>query len=267
MAQAEETSVRPRIGITSGLGSDSWRAHGVSWRPYADAVERAGGVPVRLDARTLGREGAVLAELQGVLFTGGKDIDLAMYPNPPDLRGENPAIVMERCRMRPEPDRDAYEIPLLREAVERDLPVLGVCRGCQVLNVALGGRLVLDIEIELHTPVHPHIHTPTHTSRPAPDGASSHHRLQVDPGSFLATILHPERYTACNSRHHQAVRVDDALPVRVAAVSPEDGVVEAVEVPGRRWAVGVQWHPEHPGDPQVPERYEPLFRAFIEAAS
>jgi gamma-glutamyl-gamma-aminobutyrate hydrolase PuuD len=248
---------KPRIGITSGLGSPAWREGGATWRPYAEAIERAGGVPVHLDARTLGRERAVLSELHGMLFPGGKDIDLHRYPNPPALNGDDAETVMRRHRMRPEPDRDAYELPLLREAIQRDMPLLGICRGCQVLNVALGGRLILDIGIELSP-------AQSHASQPAPDGPdSSHHPLLIDPESFLAGVLPPDRFDRCNSRHHQAVRVDDALPVRIAAVSPEDGVVEAIEVPGRRWAVGVQWHPEHPADHEVRELYEPLFRAFV----
>jgi len=187
------------------------------------------------------------------------DVDLAMYPNPPDLQGEASAAVMERHRMRPEPDRDAYELPLLAEALDRDLPILGICRGCQVLNVGLGGRLILDIPTELDDPLR-------HSSHPAPDGASSLHPVRILPGTLLATILPPEGFPVCNSRHHQAVRVDETFTATLAAVSPDDGIVEAIEVTGRRWAVGVQWHPEHPQDHQIRAFYEPLFTAFVDAA-
>src|SRR5688500_11165463 len=95
---------RPRIGITSGLSGPHWNAEGASWRAYAAAVERAGAEAVHLDPRTRGRESSVLAALDAVLFPGGMDVDLAMYRNPPDLQGEAPAAVMERHRMRPEPD-------------------------------------------------------------------------------------------------------------------------------------------------------------------
>jgi putative glutamine amidotransferase len=251
--------LKPRIGITSGLSGPHWNADGASWRAYAAAVERAGGEAVHLDPATRGREAAVLSDLEGVLFSGGMDIDLALYPNPPDLEGEDAAVVMGRHRMRPEPLRDSYELPLLAEALQRDLPILGICRGCQVLNVGLGGRLVLDIPLELEEALQ-------HTSHPAPDGASSLHPVRILPGTLLASVLPPERYTVCNSRHHQAVRIDESLTATVAAVSPGDGVVEAIEVTGRGWAVGVQWHPEHPGDHEVRALYEPLFTAFVDAA-
>jgi gamma-glutamyl-gamma-aminobutyrate hydrolase PuuD len=201
----------------------------------------------------------VLGELHGIILSGGNDIHLAQYPNPPEYPGENHEAVMERHRMRPEPLRDAYELPLLAEALHRDLPILGICRGCQVLNVGLGGRLILDIPSEIETELR-------HSSHPAPDGDSSHHSLRVLPDTLLGTILHPEVFQACNSRHHQAVRVDATLTARISAISPDDGIVEAIEVPGRRWAIGVQWHPEHSRDHAVREQFAPLFAAFIAAA-
>lgn len=260
MPNAQRPTPQPRIGITSGLDNVEWLPEGASWLSYARAVEAAGGKPVHLDASTRGFEGAVLEELDAVVFTGGKDIHLDHYLNPPDTAGEPVDDFMTRFRMRPEPGRDAYEIPLLREALDRDLPVLGICRGCQVLNVALGGRLILDIEIETSTRL-------THTSQPAPDGPSSIHGLAVKEGTLLASILPPHQVSHCNSRHHQAVKVDETFSARISAVSPEDGLVEAIEVPGRRWAVGVQWHPEHPDDHEVRRQYAALFAAFVRAAS
>lgn len=251
---------KPRIGVTCGVDEESWKNEGPSWQPYAQAVARAGGIPVALDPATRGREREVLGGLQGVLFTGGKDVDLAMYPSPPHYPGETYAEVMARLRMLPEPDRDEYELPLLQEAVQQDVPVLGICRGCQVLNVALGGRLVLDISLETGTPLR-------HEAFPAPERLSSGHALQIQPESDLARILAPERFRICNSRHHQSVRADQSPAVRVAALSPEDSIVEAIELPGRRWAYGVQWHPEHARDHEIRELYAPLFTAFVAAAS
>lgn len=247
---------RPRIGITSGL-SAAWRPGGDSWQPYADAVEAAGGRAIHLDPATSGREAAVLRELGALLIPGGKDVDLACYPNPPDLNGDDPEDVVRRFRMEPEPERDCYEIPLILAALEHDLPVLGICRGCQVLQVALGGRLVLDLETEIgNEPAH----------RAAPDLTSRHHALEIRPDSLLARILEPARFRLCNSRHHQAVRVEAGMTAQVSAVSPDDGIVEAIEVPGRRWAVGVQWHPERRADAGGHALYAPLFRALVESS-
>ena len=250
---------RPRIGITSGLASDDWAPAGETWRSYAEAIEGAGGIPVHLNPRTIGRERAVLSDLEGIVFAGGKDIHLSLYPNPPELFGEAPEAVMERFRMRPEPDRDSYELPLMREALERDLPVLGICRGCQVLNVALGGRLILDIPLEVETRV---VHR-----LPETEPLAACHTLEIRFDTLLHSILPRETYRECNSRHHQAIRVDEAFTARISAVCPEDGLVEAIEVEGRRWVVGVQWHPEHPRDPGIRERYAPLFQAFVQAAA
>lgn len=252
--------MKPRIGITSGLTGPHWAPEGAAWRAYAAAVERAGGEAVHLDPATRGREAAVLAELDGLLLSGGNDIHLAYFPNPPAYPREEWEAVMVRHRMLPEPERDGYELPLLQEALQRDLPLLGICRGCQVLNVGLGGRLILDIPLETGTPL-------SHATPPGSTGRSTCHALRVLPGTLLAEILHPGLFAVCNSRHHQAVRVDEAFAARVAAVSPEDGIVEAIDVPGRRWAVGVQWHPEYHGDPEIRELYAPLFRAFVTAAS
>jgi len=252
--------LKPRIGITVELDGDPGVIDGASWLPYVAAVEAAGGEAVLLGRGTLGRHAEIVDGLQGLLFSGGRDVDLCMYPNPPDLDGEEPSAVMARYNMHPERERDAYELPLLEEGLQRDLPILGICRGCQVLNVGLGGRLVLDIPIETGTRLQ-------HSSSPPPTGASGIHRLTIHPGTQLASILPPEEFQVCNSRHHQAVRVDETFKAVVSAVSPEDGIVEAIEVPGRRWAIGVQWHPEHPKDTGIRELYRPLFRAFVQAAS
>jgi putative glutamine amidotransferase len=214
---------------------------------------------VHLSRWTLGQESSALAQLQAVIFSGGNDIDLALYPNPPDLAGEGAAEVMARHRMRPEPERDRYEIPLMQEAVAKDMPVLGICRGCQVMNVALGGRLILDIPIEVPQSVQ-------HHCGPAPGHASGRHAIDLKAGTRLhsALGLHSKSGTVeCNSRHHQSVRPELGMPTTVVATAPDDGVVEAIEVPGRRWALGVQWHPEHPADGWVVPRFAPLFAAFL----
>jgi putative glutamine amidotransferase len=246
---------QPRIGITSGT-ERAWLPGGASYERYAAAVRLAGGEPVRLDASVPGREAALVVELDGFLFSGGWDIDLRRYPRPPALDGDSPAERMARRHMRIEPERDRYEIPLLQAAVEADRPVLGVCRGCQVLHVALGGRLILNIPSEVDGPVR-------HTSFPEPERLSSAHPLAITPGTRLAAILPPDEHVWTNSRHHQAAIPDHDTPTRVGAICPLDGVVEAIEIPDRRFVLGVQWHPEHPNDPEVREAHRPLFRAFV----
>jgi putative glutamine amidotransferase len=248
---------RPRIGVTTGTARD-WLPGGRAYEPYAAAVQAAGGHPVRLEAALAGRERFVLSELDGVMFTGGWDVDLRNYPRPPALNGETAGERMARGRMRTEPERDRYEIPLLQAAVEADLPVLGICRGCQVVHVALGGRLILDVPSEVETTVR-------HPPYPDPERLSSSHPLAILPGARLAAILPPAQFTHTNSRHHQAVLPDDEVPTRVAARCPLDGVVEAIEVPDRHFVLGVQWHPEHPKDAKIREAYRPLFAAFVAA--
>ena len=251
---------RPRIGITSGTDMRAWGPLGKQWTPYADAVAGGGGEPVHLGPHT-GITTTMIRDLglRAVLFTGGKDIDLASYPNPPDGDGAPQAEIMMRHRMQPEPDRDAFELPLLQEALERDLPVLGICRGCQLLHVGLGGRLILDIPLEVPG-------ARTHTAALPPDGSSALHPLCITPGGLLARILDPHRVTECNSRHHQAVICDGQASTRPCAVSPDDGIIEAIEVQGRSWALGVQWHPEHFRDDAVRAASAPLFAAFVAAA-
>jgi putative glutamine amidotransferase len=251
------TEDRPRIGITTGT-ERAWLPGGASYEPYAAAIREAGGEPVRLDASIAGRESALLIELDGLLFSGGWDIDLRRYPRPPAMDHESPGEMMARRQMRIEPERDRYEIPLLQAAVAADRPVLGICRGCQVLHVALGGRLILDVPSEIGGPVR-------HPSFPEPERLSSSHALAIAPGTRLAGILGPSEHQWVNSRHHQAVIPDETTPTRVSAVCPADGVVEAIELPERRFVIGVQWHPEHPKDPEVRAAHWPLFSAFVSA--
>ncbi|MFN3651822.1 MAG: gamma-glutamyl-gamma-aminobutyrate hydrolase family protein [Armatimonadota bacterium] len=251
--------MKPRIAITSGLTGTHWAPDGVTWRAYAQAVIAAGGEPVHLDPSTRGREAETLAGVQGLLLPGGNDIDVSLFPHPPDLQGEDPAAYMARHRMTPEPERDSYELPLLFEALERDLPVLGICRGCQLIQVGTGGGLLLDIPLQVPGAIE-------HRSCPRGE-ASSHHALEIVPGSRLAEAFPSGAPSRCNSRHHQACRVEEGGATRAVAHSPEDGIVEAVEVPGRWWVLGVQWHPEFRADEEVRREHAPLFAAFLRAAT
>lgn len=197
-------------------------------RPYAAAVEKAGlePVPVSSDAPL------PLAGLKGLILTGGCDIDAARY-------GETPLAINDA----PDRRRDELEARLLEEALAADLPVLAICRGLQLLNVVRGGTLHQDI--------------PNHKSKEGIDV----HAVAIEPGSKLAEIVGAARYMV-NSRHHQAAaRLGQGL--LVTARHPEDGTIEAIEVPDKRFAVAVQWHPEdrvdsHPSDLA-------LFQAFAAA--
>jgi putative glutamine amidotransferase len=159
---------------------------------------------------------ASLEGFDGLLLTGGTDVAPALYDEAPHPQGQAP-----------DPERDALDFRLLREALERGLPILAICRGMQILNVAHGGTLLQHIE--------------GHAVRGA-DLADPVHQALIEPASKLASILGPGPH-AVNSRHHQAVgRVGAGL--NVAATAP-DGIVEALERPDVPFALGVQWHPEN----------------------
>lgn len=236
MGSSVSDPARPRIGLTTYLEVARW---GVWQRPaalvpqvYLDGVARAGGVPLLLPP--VGTDLSVLDVVDGLVVIGGADVDPGWY-------GAEPHPTTRDTR----PERDRHELRLLEAALERGLPVLGVCRGAQVLNVALGGSL--------------HQHLPEVTGheqhRPEP-GVFGSSRVRTEPGTQAARILGEETTVPCY--HHQALdRVAD--PLRVTARA-DDGTVEAVELPGPGWVLGVQWHPEeNPADLR-------LFEAHVQAA-
>jgi putative glutamine amidotransferase len=192
---------------------------------YLDSIARAGGRSRVLDYAS-GTAESWLADVDGLLLTGGGDVDPAIY-------GEVPHDTFDPA----EPGRDGAELALVAAAVERSLPLLAICRGAQVLNVAAGGSLVQDIPSMVPTALRHHVATPH-------DALA--HEISISPDSRLAGILgsrvRANGDLAVNSRHHQAVnRLAPGL--RVVATAP-DGVVEAIERPGP-FCVGVQWHPEN----------------------
>ena len=228
---------RPIVGITT------YREGGVAWgawtleaalvpASYVDAVEHAGGRPLLVPPSEEGVE-ETLDVLDGLLLAGGNDLDPALYgaERHPETRG-----VVER--------RDRAELALLEAALARDLPVLAVCRGSQVLNVLRGGDLVQHLPDELGH--ERHRHTP---------GVFADHGVELEPGTRVAAVL-GER-APVKSHHHQGFgRIGEGL--RVAARA-DDGIPEAVEDPERRFAVGVLWHPEEGED-------FALFRELVEEA-
>jgi putative glutamine amidotransferase len=248
---------RPVIGITTGAATE-WAEGGRHYESYAEAVRQAGGEPVRLAPGDPRSAEQILREVDGILLAGGPDVDLRLYPRPPEMQGRSPEELMDLRRMRIEPDRDRLELSLARGAAAAGRPALGICRGCQVLNVAFGGSLILDIPSEVPGAL-------GHSAGPPPDEESARHEVEIMPETALARALGFAGRHAANSRHHQAVPPDTARGLRVSAVSPGDGIVEAIEATGDGWILGVQWHPERPADADVRRRFAPLFEQFVSA--
>jgi len=230
---------RPVVGVTLGMGGRPGR-HAIL-EDYLRAVEQAGGVPLLLPAVSLAQAALVLQRVDGLLLSGGGDVDPALY-------GKKPHPRLGRVDRR----RDEFEIALAREALERDVPILAICRGQQLLNVATGGTLLQDIPSELEGA----------SEHDAPGGRRRRsHVVELLPHTRLRAILGRDT-VAVNSFHHQAVdRVGRGLTT--AGRCPDDGVVEALEARGRRFVVAVQWHPESFWD--QPVSFQALFRAHVEA--
>jgi len=209
---------------------------------YMEAVLRAGGLPVLFpvteDEGLLER---LLDQVDGLVLSGGEDVDPRFY-------GEEKLP----CCGTISPERDRMEFPLCRLALKRDLPVLAICRGVQVLNCALGGTLYQDIAEQFSkTLEHPCYDRP----------AEPVHEVRTEPGSRLHAIL-GSPVVQVNSRHHQAIR----LPGKGLRVTGRatDGLPEAVELPEAHFVLGVQWHPESLSD-RFPE-HQRLFDALLRAA-
>ena len=210
---------------------------------YLAATERAGGCAVLLPPQH-GRAGGagaertaadeVLDRIDGLVLTGGADVDPARYGEVPAERTSAPRV-----------QRDEWEMALTRGALDRDLPLLAICRGLQVLNVVLGGSL--------------HQHLPDvagHEGHQPEPGVFGAVEVNIEPGTRTAELIGPRVRVSCH--HHQALaRLAPGLTVTGRA---DDGTVEAVEVPGQSFAIGVQWHPE---EDSADGR---LFAALVEAA-
>ncbi|HEY0937076.1 MAG TPA: gamma-glutamyl-gamma-aminobutyrate hydrolase family protein [Trebonia sp.] len=224
---------RPIIGITSELDAARWgdwiREAAVSPVSYIRAVERAGGAPVIVPPVPPSSVAAFIETLDGVLFTGGRDVDPALYDQ-------------ERAEATDEPDhrRDRFELALMRGALEAGLPVLAVGRGLHILALARGGTLTQDL--------------PGH--RPA-RARYTPHDVVLSADSTLGRLL-GDRIRVPAAHHQAPFNLGEGLTV--SGWSPDGEVTEALEVEGQRFAVGVQWHPEEGDDPR-------LLAAFVEAAA
>ena len=234
----DPTRSRPVVGITAG---ELVASYGV-WKEqaslvpadYIHAIARAGGVPVVLSP-VAGIADALVERIDGLVLTGGVDVDPSLYGAERHPKTQAPDTV-----------RDSFEIELLDAAVARELPVLAICRGIQVLNVRRGGTL--------------HQHLPEvvgnrdHMEAP---GTFGRHRVRIDPASQLGGIIGLAEEDV-PTHHHQAVdRIGEGL---TASAWADDGTVEGLEDPALRFLVAVQWHPEMGDDPS-------LFEGLIAAAS
>lgn len=238
----------PRIGITIGT-VPAWRARTAA--DYKRAVREAGGWPVLIGQ---GQE-HLLDECQGILFTGGLDIHPGLYPRREEESGLTDDEVIRRFQLEVEERRDAYELPLARGVLERKIPVLGICRGCQTLNVAAGGTLVPDIPRCLPHAI-PH---------KLPGGTQARHPVDIRSGSLLAELI-GATCAVVNTYHHQGATEAEIAPGLRVAAQTADGVAEALEMPSHPFFMGVQWHPERRRDTEVAGLCRPLFSALVDAA-
>ncbi|MBI4829039.1 MAG: gamma-glutamyl-gamma-aminobutyrate hydrolase family protein [Nitrospinae bacterium] len=244
-----KTSSNPLIGVTIDVeprtGDDGQTSEYYSLkRPYADAVAKAGGVPIFIppqpDARGASR---YLRLIHGLVISGGPvDVDPKFY-------GEKPHPKLGALK----PERTASELMLVKRAVKMGMPALGICGGEQVINVAFGGALYQDIPSQFASNL-------AHDQDPLPSTKPSH-KVRLQPKTMLHRVTRSDE-TMVNSTHHQAVKTL-GKSLKVCAVSP-DGLVEAIEGVNAPYLLGVQWHPERLYDDDSVSRS--IFASFIKAA-
>lgn len=236
--------MKPLIGITT---NQSKNANGqptiMLMQSYVNAVIQAGGVPVLVPS-LIAEDGwdVVYARLDGVLFSGGGDIGLEYSPGEPHPRIDEVDMA-----------RDSIELKMIQAAASDGKPFLGICRGCQVLNVALGGSLYTHLPDQLPNALD--------HSYPGNMRTVLVHEVKIEEGTRIAEIF-GEPIIKVNSLHHQGLK--DIAPSLCVAGQAPDGLVEAIELPDHPFGLAVQWHPEWLTD-QEPTRN--LFRKFIEATS
>jgi putative glutamine amidotransferase len=226
---------RPAIGVT--IGYDQRRTGMYLLRQdYVRSVEKAGGLPLVLAPGRPSDAPELIARLAGLVMSGGSDVDPALYGEP-----RHPKVT-QVVR-----ERDEFELAV---ALQQDLPLLAICRGHQVLNVATGGTLIQDIPFQLPRAV---------DHDPERERWETAHEVLVLPGTKLRALLGRDR-VAVNSFHHQAVK-DLGRSLLVSARSAVDDVIEGIEATDRRFVLGVQWHPE--GFWNQEESFHQLFEALV----
>lgn len=232
---------KPLIGITTYNAKNKFeRDISAVQHTYIRAIAQGGGIPVLIPAILEDEDRLELySHLQGVLFSGGGDIAIKYF------KGEDHARIADV-----DDYRDVTELTLLKRSVEDGKPFLAICRGVQVLNVALGGTLYTHIPDQFNTTLE-HSHEEFTTIA---------HPVNIDEDSRLAEIF-GETLLQVNSLHHQGLK-DIASSLKVVGHAP-DGMIEAVELPDHPYAMGVQWHPEWLTDQPVMRR---LFKSFVDAS-
>lgn len=232
---------KPLIGITTYNAKNAFeRDIAAVQHTYIRAVAQGGGIPVLIPAILEDEDRLELySSLQGVLFSGGGDISIKYF------NGEDHPEIHDV-----DDYRDVTELSLLKRSVEDGKPFLAICRGVQVMNVALGGTLYTHIPAQFNTTLQ-HSHDEFTTIA---------HPVNIDEDSRMAEIF-GETLLQVNSLHHQGLK-DVASPLKVVGHAP-DGMIEAVELPNHPYAMGVQWHPEWLTDQPVMRR---LFKSFVDAS-
>jgi putative glutamine amidotransferase len=235
--------MKPLIGITTNQAKN---IHGhptvMVMQSYVNAIMQAGGVPLLIPSM-IHEDGwdALYARLDGILFSGGGDIAIERFSGDAHPRVDDLDL-----------ERDSVELKMLNAAAENGKPFLGICRGCQVMNVALGGTLYTHLQDQL----------PNSLDHAYPGNMRTVlvHEVKLEEGTHIADVM-GEPILKVNSLHHQGLK-DIAPALRVTGYAP-DGLVEAVELPDHPFGLAVQWHPEWLTDQESTRN---LFRKFVEAA-
>ncbi len=234
----------PLIGITGNLRRNNDRLEHRLGEKYTSAIQAAGGLPVILPPESSEQNLAALPlRLDGILFSGGVDVEPRHFNGDP-----HPLVEAD------EHERDEFEIKLVKLAIASGCPILGICRGCQVINVAMGGSLYTHIPEQ-------HVGAIQHDRHDNLDRAYMAHLVRLDPASTLAGITGKTELQV-NSLHHQGIK-DLAPGLTATGWCVEDGLIEAVEIKDHPYALAVQWHPE---EMQQHTEMQALFHSFVNAA-